>query len=128
MSEKTYSMSMYASMEDLLTDKCKDQQESIQRLESDLDITANQRDELYLSSERTKQENAELRREVGRQHPWQEPPLNCWAICGMNHYHISGERYLFVSMTRNGKCITEEGKDGPDLWDRLRQKAIKGDR
>ena len=35
MSEKTYSMSQYASMADLLSDKCKDQQERIQRLEAE---------------------------------------------------------------------------------------------
>jgi len=32
--------------------------------------------------------------------PWQMEPLDKWAICGMNHYHINGERRLFVSMNR----------------------------
>ena len=55
--------------------------------------------------------------------PWQQPPLNEWAICGMNHYHVGGERFLFVSMTKGGKCITEEGKDDQYLWNRLWHKA-----
>lgn len=35
MNEKTYSRSQYASMTDLLSDKCKDQQEKIQSLEAE---------------------------------------------------------------------------------------------
>ena len=60
--------------------------------------------------------------------PWQQGPLACWAICGMNHYHVAGERYLFVSMTRFGKCITEEGKDDQYLWNRLWHKAMAAQR
>ena len=55
--------------------------------------------------------------------PWQQPPLNKWAICGMNHYHIKGEKFLFVSMTKGNHCITEEGKDDKYLWNRLWHKA-----
>ena len=55
--------------------------------------------------------------------PWQAPPLNEWSICGMNHYHIKGEKFLFVSMVKDGKCITEEGKDDKYLWNRLWLKA-----
>jgi len=57
--------------------------------------------------------------------PWQEKPLSEWAICGMNHYHVGGERFLFVSMVKDGKCITEEGKDDEHLWSRIRIKATE---
>jgi hypothetical protein len=56
--------------------------------------------------------------------PWQQGPLDQWAICGMNHYHVAGKRYLFVSMTKGGKCITEEGADDEYLWNRLWHKAV----
>lgn len=56
--------------------------------------------------------------------PWKEGPLKDWAICGMNHYHVEGERYLFVSMVRNGVCITREGKDDDLLWERLKEQAL----
>lgn len=55
--------------------------------------------------------------------PWRQDILACWTICGMNHYHINGGRHLFVSMTRFGRCITEEGKDDIHLWNRLIEKA-----
>jgi len=51
--------------------------------------------------------------------PWQKPPLNEWAICGMNHYHQNGERRIFVSMTKDGQCITQEGKDSGIIWNDL---------
>jgi len=57
--------------------------------------------------------------------PGMTPPLNEWAICGMNHYHVAGQRVLFVSMTKGGNCITEEGKDDKFLWNRLRHKAVE---
>ena len=60
--------------------------------------------------------------------PWLQPPLNAWAICGMNHYHVSGEKFLFVSMTKDGLCITEEGKDDKYLWNRLCHKAVEIER
>ena len=56
-------------------------------------------------------------------HPWQQPPLDTWSIVGMNHYHVSGEKYLFVSMAKDGKCITEEGKDDEYLWNTRCHKA-----
>ena len=56
--------------------------------------------------------------------PWQRPPLNEWSICGMNHYHMNGKKYLFVSMTKGGKCITAEGTDDKYLWNRLWHKAM----
>lgn len=55
--------------------------------------------------------------------PWQEGPLKYWLICGMNHYHVDGIKHLFVSMTKDGVCIKEEGVDTVHLWDRLIEKA-----
>ena len=57
--------------------------------------------------------------------PWQFKPLNEWAIVGMNHYHVNGERFLFVAMTKDGRCITEEGPDDGYLWNRLWYKATE---
>ena len=60
--------------------------------------------------------------------PWNVPPLNEWSICGMNHYHQNGNRYLFVSMVKDGRCITEEGEDNEYLWNRLWHKADEAGR
>lgn len=57
--------------------------------------------------------------------PWKIGPLNKWSICGMNHYHVNGERFLFVAMTKDGICIKEEGKDDKYLWNRLWHQADK---
>lgn len=57
--------------------------------------------------------------------PWDQPPLNEWAIVGMNHYHKNGQRLLFVAMAKKGKCIKEEGRDDEYLWNRLCHKAGK---
>jgi hypothetical protein len=57
--------------------------------------------------------------------PWQNSPLSDWSICGMNHYHVKGERFLFVSLVKDGICITEEGKDDQYLWNRLWHKAVQ---
>ena len=56
--------------------------------------------------------------------PWTQKPIDEWAIVGMNHYHLSGERRLFVAMTKGDRCIVEEGKDDEDLWNRLWHKAV----
>ena len=56
--------------------------------------------------------------------PWKQKPLNEWAIVGMNHYRMAGERRLFVAMTKGGHCIVEEGPDDQYLWNRLWHKAI----
>lgn len=53
--------------------------------------------------------------------PW--AILSGWSIVGMNHYHVNGERRLFVAMTRDGRCIQEEGPDDAYLWNRLWHKA-----
>jgi hypothetical protein len=55
--------------------------------------------------------------------PWLSPPLSDWSIVGMNHYHVDGERMLFVSMAKDGRCIVEEGPDDNHLWNRLWRKA-----
>ena len=60
--------------------------------------------------------------------PWQLPPLDSWAICGMNHYNSDGEKRLFISMTKNGRCITVEGKDDRFLWETLKYKTANNDR
>ena len=57
------------------------------------------------------------------EYPWQSGVLKNWSICGMNHYHVNGVRFLFVSMTKDGLCITEEGKDDEYIWNRLWHKA-----
>jgi len=51
--------------------------------------------------------------------PWIQKPLDEWSIVGMNHYTINGERRLFVAMTKDGRCIQEEGRDDMYLWNRL---------
>lgn len=55
--------------------------------------------------------------------PWHESPLDEWAICGMNHYHVNGEKFLYVSMTKDNVCITQEGKDEDILWLKLLNNA-----
>lgn len=54
---------------------------------------------------------------------WKMKPLDEWAIVGMNHYHKDGKRFLFVAMTKDGRCITVEGEDNDYLWNRLWHKA-----
>jgi len=61
--------------------------------------------------------------------PWLQPQLLDWSIVGMNHYHMNGERRLFVAMTNKyGICIQEEGVDNEDLWNRLRSKALTNEK
>lgn len=55
--------------------------------------------------------------------PWQAPPLDSWRICGMNHYQQDGKKMLFVSMTKNGRCITSEGQDNWVIWNNLALQA-----
>jgi len=56
---------------------------------------------------------------------WKQHPLDKWSICGMNHYRVDGEKRLFVSMTKDNYCITEEGLDDVYLWNRLYHKAME---
>lgn len=55
--------------------------------------------------------------------PWHDLLLSEWSIVGMNHYHINGERFLFVALCKDGYCIKEEGRDDKYLWNRLWHKA-----
>jgi hypothetical protein len=56
-------------------------------------------------------------------YPWQQGYLKEWSIVGMNHYHVDGERRLFVAMVKDDICIKEEGKDTDLIWRRLEHKA-----
>lgn len=60
--------------------------------------------------------------------PWQQGPLDEWSICGMNHYHVKGKRFLFVSMTKDGRCISTEGEDDRFIWNRLCHMAWDSDK
>lgn len=55
--------------------------------------------------------------------PWQRGILAEWSIVGMNHYHVDGERRLFVAMTKGGQCIKSEGQEDEYLWNRLWRQA-----
>lgn len=55
--------------------------------------------------------------------PWMTKPLDEWSIVGMNHYYMHGKRRLFVAMTKDGRCIREEGDDDEYLWNRLWHQA-----
>lgn len=52
-------------------------------------------------------------------------PLNEWDIVGMNHYYVNGEKFLFVTMQKDGRLIKEEGKDDEHLWNRLWRKSTE---
>lgn len=56
--------------------------------------------------------------------PWSRPELDGWSIVGMNHYHVAGQRHLFVSMANSGRCITSEGTDEASIWDSLARSAL----
>jgi hypothetical protein len=56
--------------------------------------------------------------------PWKSHRLADWSIVGMNHYHQNGERRLFVSMERQGRCIKAEGEDAGALWAELERQAF----
>lgn len=56
--------------------------------------------------------------------PWKSHRLADWAIVGMNHYRQNGERRLFVSMERQGRCIKAEGDDTGALWAELERQAF----
>jgi hypothetical protein len=59
--------------------------------------------------------------------PWNSGALQGWDICGMNHYHVQGDlrRHLFVSMTRNNRCIKAEGADEAAVFATLQEEAAK---
>jgi hypothetical protein len=55
--------------------------------------------------------------------PWRKTELYEWSICGMNHYHVDGQRYLFVSLCKDGRCIKAEGFDDDEIWNILIEQA-----
>lgn len=61
------------------------------------------------------------------QYPWEEEPLDEWAIVGMNHYYVNGERHLFVAMIKGNSCIKAEGKDEGQIFRKLRSLALEGE-
>ena len=83
-------------------------------------------------AERVKENNTPARSEGNLEvvFPWNVPPLDKWAIIGMNHYHANGKRHLFVSMGRNGMFIKAEGVDEREVFEKLRtllpQPIVKG--
>ena len=57
--------------------------------------------------------------------PWNNSAFDGWLIVGMNHYRISGQRWLFVAMAKDGRCIKTEGPDNKDRWDELAYEASR---
>ncbi len=55
--------------------------------------------------------------------PWGHVDLADWAIVGMNHYYVDGQRHLFVSMSHNGRCIRAEGVNQGAVFADLREQA-----
>lgn len=56
--------------------------------------------------------------------PWNGPDLRGWAIVGMNHYHVEGERRLFVAMTMGDRCIKAEGPNEVGVFNDLTRAAL----
>ncbi|MEX0649395.1 MAG: hypothetical protein WD200_00145 [Candidatus Andersenbacteria bacterium] len=56
--------------------------------------------------------------------PWHTPPLNDWAIVGMNHYFVNNKKHLFVAMIKDGKCIKAEGADEAQVFQDLVTAAL----
>ena len=48
--------------------------------------------------------------------PWLQDELKDWAIVGMNHYFLGGEKHLFVAMVKGGKCIKAESTDENEVF------------
>lgn len=57
--------------------------------------------------------------------PWNQPPLDAWSICCMNNRRENGEKFLFVSMAKDGNCIKAEGPDDREIWADLYTKAME---
>jgi hypothetical protein len=51
--------------------------------------------------------------------PWRRLELLDWDIVGMNHYWVNGTRFLFVAMTKEGRCVRAEGSDEADVFEAL---------
>lgn len=65
--------------------------------------------------------------------PWRQGCLEKWSIIGMNHYHVAGEKFIFVCMGRKsddgaGFYIQQEGRDDVYLWNRLLASAEEVER
>jgi hypothetical protein len=60
--------------------------------------------------------------------PWLSDALKHWSIVGMNHYFLSGQRYIFVAMEDQGRCIKAEGLDDETIWAQLEILARVQDR
>lgn len=69
--------------------------------------------------------------------PWNDPPLDEWAIIGMNHYfiypdgHTKNQKFLFVAMGKDGQLIKAEGPCEELVFISLKQQAkeiIKGNK
>jgi hypothetical protein len=75
-----------------------------------------------------REKDAELRkyREGADRLPWDRPELEGWDIVGMNHYHVDGRRFLFVAMTRGGRCIRGEGPDDGAVFEGLLEAVRNG--
>ena len=55
--------------------------------------------------------------------PWEDLASDGWMIVGMNHYLMHGERHMFCSMAKEGRCIVAEGTNEQDVFDSLREQA-----
>jgi hypothetical protein len=60
--------------------------------------------------------------------PWDFPSFSGWEIVGMNHYHMKGERRLYVAMIKTGTnyCIQADGDNGDtdrEVWEHLAAQA-----
>ena len=41
----------------------------------------------------------------------------------MNHYHVGGQRHLFVAMVQGDRCIKAEGADEAAVFEELERQA-----
>lgn len=55
--------------------------------------------------------------------PWESRKLREWSIVGMNHYHVKGERYLFVAMAKENRMIKAEGTCAKSVFNCLEAQA-----
>ena len=54
---------------------------------------------------------------------WDELTNDGWMIVGMNHYRMAGERHLFCSMAKDGRCIVAEGVDEWQGFESLKEQS-----
>ncbi len=78
----------------------------------------------YYRADYVEQLQEQLKEAKEKIDPFTDEIISSWSICGMNHYHVEGERYLFVSLVKDGRCVTHEGLVSDTLfWAKLRMKA-----